>query len=113
MNKIKIIHIDSLKKTISIVDVENEIKPLQKLVGGYLEVAPVRWQPDFQPIDLLVDEEGLLKSKDYGFSYEGTTFVGNAVVIGFTKNGAWDNVAKTKAQYVAILSHFKERITFL
>jgi hypothetical protein len=90
--------------------VENELQPIQKLVGGYLEVAPVR--SEFN-VDLLVDEEGLLKSNEFGFSYEGNIFVGNAVVIGSTKDGEWTNAAKTKAQYVAILSHFKEKITFL
>lgn len=109
MKKIKVIHIDAEKQTVSLIEVENELRPLQDLVGGNLEVAPVSWVGG---IDLLVDEEGLLKSLDHGFSYEGVTFAGNGVVVG-VKDGEWKDVAKTKAQSAAILLHFKEGIVFL
>lgn len=53
--------------TFSVVDVENKLKPLQKLVGGGIEIVYPReaYKNSWMERDhlFLVDEEGLLKDK--------------------------------------------------
>lgn len=44
------------RKAPEIVDIPNELEPLQQAVGGYIEVVPVEGN-----LILIVDEEGLIK----------------------------------------------------
>lgn len=59
------------------IEVENELKPLQQAVGGYLE--------SFTFADdacVLCDEEGRLKGKPYNTTVCGVPFVGTVLIVG-------------------------------
>lgn len=59
------------------VEVENELKPLQQVVGGYLESFTFA-----EDACVLCDEEGLLKGKPYNTTVCGVPFVGTILIVG-------------------------------
>lgn len=59
------------------VEVENELKPLQDLVGGYIEA--VTWDPDTV---MLVNEDGKTSGLAGNFGWCGDIIVGPAVWVG-------------------------------
>lgn len=88
MKKHRAFHIDAAAQTVMEVMIEDKhsLDILQKLVGGYIEVA-VRL--DNQDV-IYVDEEGLLKKYEVFFEYEGAhqPFAGNGVMVGTNSKGA-------------------------
>lgn len=59
------------------VEVEDELKPLQQAVGGYLESFTFA-----EDACVLCDEEGLLKGKPYNTTVCGVPFVGTILIVG-------------------------------
>ncbi len=102
MSTIKTIKIDSTKKQVTIEDIENELKPLQDWVDGYIE--PVRL-PDGKNI-VLVNEEGLLKNFTNGFYLKGHSqpYMGNGIIVGVNnRSGNFASTTLTKEQILTDL----------
>ena len=59
------------------IEVENELKPLQQAVGGYLESFTFA-----EDACVLCDEEGLLKGKPYNTPVCGVSYVGTILIVG-------------------------------
>lgn len=59
------------------IEVENELKPLQQAVGGYLESFTFA-----EDACVLCDEEGRLKGKPYNTTVCGVPFVGTVLIVG-------------------------------
>ena len=59
------------------IEVENELKPLQREVGGNLESFSFA-----SDVCILCDEEGRLKGKPYNTSCLGVDFVGTLLLVG-------------------------------
>lgn len=74
------IHIDAKSKTVKTVQAET-LTDMQKLVGGYIEIAQNLPGGDI----LFVDEEGLLKERQDVFFFNGHAYVGNGLIIGDEK----------------------------
>ena len=60
-----------------IVEIENALSTLQKLVGGYIEVFPMA--PN---ADIICNEEGKLRDLPYNITRLGEHFVGPILVVG-------------------------------
>jgi hypothetical protein len=91
----KVIIIDSEKKEIRVEKMGNLLSTLQKVVGGYIELA-LRFPNEDA---LYVDEEGLLKNYLVGFEIDGRRFVGNGVITGLKKSqmvNAFSNVGEIR-----------------
>ena len=81
------IKIDAKNKTVEVIELDDKdsLKEMQKVVGGYIEVAH-----DDGKNTLYVDEEGFYKGGQDFFTYEGAhqPFVGNGIFCGINhKNG--------------------------
>ena len=59
------------------IQVANELKSLQKEVGGYLESFTIA-----EDVCVLCDEEGRLKGKPYNTTVCGVPFVGTVLIVG-------------------------------
>ena len=59
------------------IEVENELKPLQQAVGGYLESFTFA-----EDACVLCDEEGRLKGKPYNTTVCGVPFAGTVLIVG-------------------------------
>ena len=59
------------------IAVENELKPLQQEVGGYLESVTLA-----EDVCVLCDEEGRMKGKPYNTTVCGVSFVGTILIVG-------------------------------
>lgn len=59
------------------IEVENELKPLQQEVGGYLESFTFA-----EDACVLCDEEGRMKRKPYNTTVCGVSFVGTILIVG-------------------------------
>lgn len=59
------------------IEVENELKPLQQEVGGYLESFTFA-----EDACVLCDEEGRMKGKPYNTTVCGVSFVGTVLIVG-------------------------------
>lgn len=62
-------------KNPEIIEIENELKPLQEAVGGYIETVT------FGKYIVVCDEEGRLKDKPENCVIEGVHFVGDILVL--------------------------------
>lgn len=60
-----------------VVDIPNELKDLQKAVGGYIEVYQVSTD-----LAIICDEEGKIKGKPYNCTLCGEDFVGTILFVG-------------------------------
>jgi hypothetical protein len=79
VSQIKVIVIDSEKQEVREQVIDNDLKSLQKLVGGYIECA---FKPKKKTV-LYVDEEGGFKNYRVGFTYNGApsnVYLGSAVI---------------------------------
>lgn len=56
---------------------ENELRPLQQEVGGYLESVTLA-----EDVCVLCDEEGRMKGKPYNTTVCGVSFVGTILIVG-------------------------------
>ena len=77
---------------VSLVDVHNELEPLQETVGGYIETIGLQ-----DGAVMIVDEEG--RFKDYSVNpiasvIAGTAIVGIALIVGADED-EFDDVPKT------------------
>ena len=68
------------------VTVKNELEPLQRMVGGYIET--VRFAPG---MIMLVDEEGLIDGRPVNFVYGGSAICGSVLWVG-VKGENFDDV---------------------
>jgi len=75
-NRIRVLKKEPGKKA-RWVEIENELKPLQEAVGGYLESVTL-----FEDLVILCDEEGRLKGLPYNCEICGVTFVGTILICG-------------------------------
>jgi hypothetical protein len=74
----KILFREPLNKPLKLMKIENKLKPIQELIGGYLQVVKIR-----KDILCIYDEEGLLKGLDNNyFNDEYGWIVGNVVFCG-------------------------------
>ena len=64
-------------KDIMLTTVDNELKALQKAVGGHIEAVTLATD-----CIVLCDEEGLLKGKPYCCSFANIDFFGTILVVG-------------------------------
>ena len=79
------------------IELENELKPLQQAVGGYLE--------SFTFADdacVLCDEEGRLKGKPYNTTVCGVPFVGTVLIVGVAGDGFADLTEQQEARLRAV-----------
>jgi hypothetical protein len=105
----KALHINAAERTISEVEFEG-IRDLQKLVGGFLEVA--RTWP-YGGDTLFVDEEGLLKKPPlHWFGFAGRVYVGNGVVVGREIEGEEYPQGYINADPVLTISELQTLVTF-
>ena len=68
--------IKEVGKPPKVVDIENTLEEMQKIVGGNIEVIRVR-----SNILMLCDEEGKLKNKPYNFDLGNDLIVGNVLFV--------------------------------
>ena len=61
----------------SVTEIDNTLEALQNAVGGYIEVVTLATD-----MCLIVDEEGLLKGKEYNITLCGMPIVGTALLVG-------------------------------
>lgn len=59
------------------IDIDNTLEALQKAVGGYIECVTLA-----EDMCLVVDEEGLLKGKEYNINFCGMPLVGTVLLVG-------------------------------
>ena len=60
-----------------VVEIANELKALQKAVGGYIETVTL-----FEDCILICNEEGRLRGLPYNCEVLGMTFVGDILLVG-------------------------------
>lgn len=68
-----------------VIEVENELKPLQKLVNGYLETITVN-----SHMVMVLNEEGRLRNMVPNFYYKNELIVGPVFFCGVTGDGFRD-----------------------
>ena len=82
MKKVSGFFIDALQRKVSKIEVET-LEDMQRCVGGFIELAPGHNTSQ----TLYVNEEGLIKGFDYGFSFGGSEpFLGNGLLLGPVDN---------------------------
>lgn len=79
------------------IEVENELKPLQQAVGGYLESFTFA-----EDACVLCDEEGRLKGKPYNTTVCGVPFVGTVLIVGVAGEDFSDLTEQMEARLRAI-----------
>lgn len=60
-----------------VVEIENDLKPLQEAVGGWIETYTLP-----NGLCVICDEEGLLKRLPYNTFFAGNHFVGPILIVG-------------------------------
>lgn len=83
--------------SITVIDIENELRALQQAIGGYIETVGLR-----DGGVMIVDEEGLLKQyphNDLASYISGRHIYGTALIVG-TDEDEFDDVPE---QYLALL----------
>lgn len=105
----KAILIDSTARVVCEVEIDRELKSLQELVGGYIELVRISDKDD-----CYVNEEGLLHGEQNFFEYEGflRPLAGNGVIVGVGRNGKSAPTTLT-AEEVAGRVTFMDRRTAL
>ena len=76
------IFIDAKNKTVSLIEVENDLQAMYDIIGCLL----VQTVP-FAGENIVCDEEGRLKSWTAGFELGSWRIVGNALIVGDTEDG--------------------------
>jgi hypothetical protein len=92
------------------IDKNDSLSYLQKCVGGYIEFAHSIPAGEDKTNDVVVDEEGLFKSRAYGFKVAGAYqefYVGNGVIVGSDRK-----TGKTISTTMS-LEEAKKLITFI
>lgn len=79
------------------IEVENELKPLQQAVGGYLESFTFA-----EDACVLCDEEGRLKGKPYNTTVCGVPFVGTVLIVGVAGEDFSDLTEQMEARLRAV-----------
>lgn len=79
------------------VEIDNELKPLQDAVGGYLESFTFA-----EDACVLCDEEGLLKGKPYNATVCGVPFVGTVLIVGVAGEDFTDLTEQQEARLRAM-----------
>ena len=93
-NMIKVLYKKPYGK-IEEIEIKNDYKELQRLVDGWIEIVPM---PGIEGIDIILDEEGILKDLDPNFDiYEYCdTIVGPVVIAG--NDGYGETISLTPEQ---------------
>lgn len=96
----------NVSEPFQVVEVENELEPIQKIVGGYIEVLPVT-----EDILLIMNEEGKLFGLPSNFQLivnqrVADTIAGNALFVGRKEE---DFSSLTDAQIDKIKQMFENR----
>jgi hypothetical protein len=73
----KVIHINAKEKKVEVKEAKT-LEEMQALVGGYIE--RVAYIKGLGASSLTVDEEGLMKGYDHGFTMDGHQFMGNGFI---------------------------------
>lgn len=88
MKKIKGILIDVYNKKVEEIEFENKLENYYQIIKcDLVTTAPIDVNND-----LVVDDEGLLKSPEYFFSFNDIRepqYAGNGIIIGFNNKGEW------------------------
>ena len=78
----QVLYLGTKKSDIRVIETPGMLKDLQKLVGGLIQpAAPVQLRE--QGIELLVNEEGMIKNLDPNENLYPFFFVGPAVLVAF------------------------------
>lgn len=100
-NKIRILYKEVGKMPIEMF-IEDKLEVLQKLVGGYIEVAPLT-----NNIDIVCNEEGKLMLLKPNINLDYDVIVGNIFFVSFDEEGNFKSL--TDEQIKTILAELKFR----
>ncbi len=82
-------------KKAKLVDIENELEPMQKIVGGYIEVYPYK-----DNSHIICNEDGKLMGLLPNIFYEGSYIAGPIIVCGIdASKGEFTDVPITLEQF--------------
>ena len=95
----KAVFIDAKNKTVSMIEVENDLQAMYDKIGCLL-VQTVSWDGEV----IVCDEEGRLKPWTAGFQLGDWRIVGNALIVGDTEDG---DFADTKLSADAIMEQIR------
>lgn len=83
MDKTKLYGVKITPSGSKLIEIDNTLEALQKLVGGYIEAHTLSSPyPGKEAIVVICDEEGRLKGYDYCITICGLDFVGDIFVCG-------------------------------
>lgn len=63
-----------------VVNIKNSLDAMQEIIGGYIKV--VYKEFNNETIAIVCDEEGKLKGKQHNCFINGTSFVGDIIIVG-------------------------------
>ena len=95
--------IKKVGKTPEVVDIENTLEAMQKVVGGYIELVPVR-----TGCVMICNEEGRIHKLPYNFNLSNNNIVGDVL---FTGQKGTDFTDLTESDVEMIL-HFFSRTPY-
>lgn len=96
--------IKEVGKPPKVVEIENTLEEMQKIVGGYIEAVAIG-----KGCLMICDEEGKLKGKPYNFD------LGNDIIVGdvfFTKGDGGEDFTDLNENDVEMILHFFSRTPY-
>ena len=97
----KSIFIDAKNKTVSLIEIENDLQALYDKIGCLL----VQTVP-FAGENIVCDEEGRLKPPTAGFKLGSWRIVGNALIVGDTEDGDFADTNRTAEEIARQIRFF-------
>lgn len=102
MSKIKVLYCPTWADP-EIVEIENELEVMQRLIGGYIECVTLQDEPE---LVLVCDEEGLLKQRDVNLSVPDlrqfgalrSPIVGDCFICGVDGEGEFTSIPEDEGQ---------------
>ena len=89
------------------VSIDNDLKMIQSLVGGYIRCVSYLGQNDWT---MLCDEDGKLKGLEPNFWYQGDIIVGPALFVGI-KEDDFDSLSETNADIIKeVMPSWREKM---
>ena len=97
----KAIFIDAKNRTVSLIEVENDLQAMYDKIGCLL-VQTVSWDEEV----IVCDEEGRLKPWTAGFQLGDWRIVGNALIVGDTEDGDFADTNRTAEEVARQIRFF-------
>lgn len=96
--KIKVL-IKEPYKTAVVSEIVDDLKALQKIVGGYIEVIPF---PTIKGVDLIVNEEGKIEKLDGNIflPYYDDCVVGTCIIASYNEEGEFESLTEKQIKQV-------------